>query len=419
MGVPFRPAVLALALLAVASPVGAQWSQVPELPTSNVFSVRVSGDTILAGVDTCVFISTDAGAGWKRSAKPVAGVTSIQALLMRNGRLYAGTFGQGVFVSDDLGDTWQAFSQGLVGGVLNSQLFLSDFVVRGDSLFGATLGAGVYMRGLASADTWHHFGEEFEPNQASNVDGLALGGTRLMAAAGGNGTVLFRDPGDADWTVSELGNIGLLPGIQARAAVFTGTGWVVGTNTGIFHSVGGQEPWSFTDLGLGPMGNEAFATRGHRLFAAFDTPLAAVIEHSGDDGATWEPLESLPLVFVYKLAMSGDELYAGRADGLWRRSTATVSVPGGGERGRLRFALAGPQPAHDVVRLRFELPQAGLASIDVFDVSGRRVADVTRGTWSAGAHEVAWDAHDFGPGVFEARLTAPGAHEVVRIVHIR
>jgi len=165
-------------------------------------------------------------------------------MMVRNGRVFVGTAGLGVFVSANLGQTWQAFNEGLVGGFLNTQLDVSDLQVRGDSLYASTLGAGVYVRRLTGVNTWHHFGEEFEPNQASNVRGLAVGGTRLLAAAGGNGSVFFRDPGDADWTVSWLDNVGLRPGLQAFGAVWTGTGWVVATGVGqgVFSSTLGQEP---------------------------------------------------------------------------------------------------------------------------------------------------------------------------------
>ena len=71
----------------------------------------------------------------------------------------------------------------------------------------------------------------------------------------------------------------------------------------------------------------AFATQGHHLFAAFDLVNQAVMGQCKDDGATWQLLESLPGAFVYDLAMSGSDLYAARADGLWRRSTGTLSVP--------------------------------------------------------------------------------------------
>ena len=420
----FQYCVIAFGLVVAASPATAQWTRVTDLPASDVLTVRANGDTIVAGTTTLAYVSTDAGASWQPLSKPGTGVPFVQAVLLRNGELYAGTVGQGVFVSTDLGQTWQAFNQGLVGGILDSQLDVGDLQVRGDSLYAATFGAGVYVRNLAGAGTWSHFGEEFEPNQASNVEALALGGTRLLAMAGGNGSVFFRDPGDSDWTISWLNNVGLHPGFQADAAAWTGTGWVVSAagGRGVFHSVLGQEPWTFLNLNIGILNHTAFVTRGHHLFAAFGVVNGgniAVVEQSDDDGATWDLMEVLPGVFVYKMAISGTDLYAGRADGLWRRSTATVSVPGNGEPIGFRFALAGPQPVADVVRFRFELPEAGSACIEVFDIAGRRAAEPIRQSWPAGPHEVSWDARSVGPGVYAARLTAGGRQEVVRLVRVR
>jgi hypothetical protein len=417
-----RTCILALGLVAAVSPAAAQWTRVTDLPQSNVFSVRAKGDTLVAGANTLAYVSTDAGSSWRPPSQP--GTSSIRAVVVRNGKLYVGTSGQGVFISDNLGQTWRAFNEGLVGGLFNSQLDVSDLQVRGDSLYAATLGAGVYVRNLAGAGTWSHFGEEFEANQASNVFVLALGGSRLLAGAGGNGSVFFRDPGAAGWTESLLGNIALRPGLQASAASWTGTGWVVGASggRGVFKSLLGQEPWTFVDLNLGPLKFVALATRSHRLFSAFDIVVngadEAVMEQSGDDGATWQSLDVLPNTFVFQLTTVGSDLYAARADGLWRRSIANVSVPGQGQDGGLRFALVGPRPAAHVVRLSFDLPQAGSASIDVFDVTGRRATAPIRQTWSAGTHEVSLDAGGLRPGVYEARLTAGSRHEVVRIVLI-
>jgi hypothetical protein len=422
MIVALKSAAFAIALLVAASPAAAQWERVVDLPASNVFSLSTKGDTILAGTDTSVFVSTNAGTSWHHSPRPAAGVGAIMAVVMRNGRLFAGTFGQGVFISDNLGATWQAFNQGLVGGILNSQLQVSELQVRGDNLYAATEGAGVYVRGLAGGGTWSPLGTALEDNQDPNVSSLVLGGPRLLALAGGNGQVYFNDPGDVDWTQSSLRNAGLFPGVQGQQGVFTGSGWVVGTNSDLFISASGQEPWTRSRLGLGGLNWSAFATHDQFLFGAFDIVSdvnVAVIEHSEDDGATWHVLDVLLNEFVFKLAFSGTELYAAQVDGLWRRATSTVSVPGSEAPSALHFALAGPQPVGDAVRFRFELPEAGSASIDVFDVSGRRAAAPARGSWSAGVHEVSWNAQALGPGVYEALLTAGGRHAVVRLVHVR
>jgi photosystem II stability/assembly factor-like uncharacterized protein len=414
-----RFGAVALSLFLVTTSAWAQFERVDDIPATEVFSVRANGDTIAAGVDTAIYVSTDAGKHWRRSAKPVNDVTSIESIWIRNQRLYVATFGQGVFVTDDLGATWQAFNQGLVGGLADSQLKVSDLQVRGDSLYAATLGAGVYVRSLAGPSAWHPFGDAFELNQASNVNDLALGGSRLLASAGSNGAVFDRDPGDPDWTNSNLDNVGIRSGLQAQTAAWTGTGWVVGALSGVFRSVAGSEPWTRAGLRLGLVNWTAFATQGHHLFAAFDLANQVVMGQCDDDGATWQLLESLPGAFVFDLAMSGNDLYAARADGLWRRSGATLSVPIGGEPKVLRFALAGPQPFGDKARLRFYMPEAGTASVEVFDVLGRRATDRVEEWWSSGPHEVALDARRLSPGVYTARLRAAGTSEVVRLVHLR
>ena len=409
---------LALLTLTVAAPASAQWSRVTEVPVTALFSILARGDTIVAGADTAVYVSTNGGTSWTRSARPVAGVAAITALWIRNGRLFIGTFGQGVFVSDDLGTSWQAFNQGLVGGFLDTQLKLDDLVSRGDSLYAATAGAGVYVRTLAGADIWHPFGDVFEPNQASSVNSITLGGIRLLATGGANGEVFVRDPADGDWTISNLDNLGLHPGLEAQAAEWNGFGWVVGANLGVFRSATGQEPWTRFDPAVGTIRLITFASQGRHLFAAIDTPISAVMEESGDDGATWGSAETLPGVFVARLAVSGGFLYAARGDGLWRHAIATASVPPGGASGGVRFALAGPQPFGDRARLRFELPAPGEASIEVFDAQGRLAIDRLGGWWSAGPHEVTLDAQGLSAGVYAARLTAGGGHEVLRLVHL-
>ena len=410
----------AFALCVAASPAAAQWTQVDAVPSGLVIAVRSFGDTIVAGTTTLAFVSTDAGASWHPS-QPSANGVPIQSMLVRNGKLYVGTSGLGVFVSANLGQTWQAFNEGLVGGFLNTQLDVSDLKLRGDSLYASTFGAGVYVRRLTGVDTWHHFGEEFEPNQASNVRGLAVGGTRLLAAGGANGSVFFRDPGDAEWTLSWLDNVGLRPGLEAFGAVWTGTGWVVATGVGrgVFSSTQGHEPWTAVNLGLGLLNSGTLSLREHRVFGAFNRNNDVVIADSEDDGLNWDVLDVLPQTFVFQMATVGTELYAGRADGLWRRSTSTVSVPGNGGRAGLGLAIAGAQPAAQDVRLRFNMPEAGNASIEVFDVAGRRAAELEQGSLSAGPHELSWSAGELGPGVYAVRLTVGQRHEVVRLVRVR
>ncbi len=412
-----RALLVIAGMLVVASSAHAQWTRVLELPASQMYSVWTKGDTITAGDDTLAYVSTNGGATWKRSVRITTGTATVEVVRMHKGKLYAGTFGQGVFVSDNLGDSWTAFNQGLTGGIANSHLFISDMLVRGESLFVATSGAGPYIRNLAAAGTWSHYGNVFEPNQSSNMNAITASPTRLFACAGANGTAFFRDPNQPDWTLTWLNNIGIVPGLGALTAIWTGTRWVVGSNIGVFHSVLGQSPWTFSDVGLGTLFNVGFAMRGSTVFACFGTGGGSTFAFSMDHGASWWPIETLPGTFTFRIATHGNTLYAARFDGLWRRSIATVDAPPTPAPSRLQFALVGPNPVRDEVHFQFDLPETGPAAIDVFDVRGRRVARVVESR-PAGTNQLQWSARGLARGVYVARLTAGDESATARFVRV-
>jgi hypothetical protein len=407
-------ACLAGAVLAGAA--AAQFTRIAAVPASDVFAVRIVGDTIAAAVDSAVYVSTDAGATW-RHAPRVAPNVPVVALWIRNARVYAGTLGKGVFVSDDLGTSWQPFNEGLVGGFLDSQLDVSDLELSGDQLVAATLGAGVWARTLTAANTWHPFGNEFEPNQASNVNDVALGGTRLLACAGGNGTTFHRDPADVEWTVDFLVNGTLRPGTSAETALWTGSRWIVGTNAGAFFSPNGEAPWTPAIADLRNIAWSTFVQQGLTVFAAFDSVNRILFAESHDDGASWTVQERVFPAVAYQLAIHGNDLYAARSDGLWVRPLLPTAVDPAPRAGGLRFALA-TQPVRDVARFRFALPNAAEAAIDVFDVTGRRASDRIAGYWSAGPHELSVDERRLRPGVYSVRLTSGREHQTVRLVRV-
>ena len=411
-------ALILVASLSLASPARAQWSRVTEVPPTTFFSVWTNGDTIATSGDSTVFVSTDRGVTWKGSAVVTSSGLEVERVRIRNGRLYAATRRNGIFISDDLGGTWADFNQGLVGGFGNSQLDIVDLAIRGDSMYIATEGSGAWVRNL-SAGTWHLFGNVFGPDQATNMTAIAAGGPRLFAAGGFNGTVFFRDPGDPDWTQSLLFNDRIAAGLAALSALWTGSRWVVGSNIGIFLSAEAESPWTFVDPGAGrPLFAVPLALRGHDLFASFGA-FSSAIELSRDEGETWQLLETLP-VPVSGLAVVDNTLYASRLDGLWRRTlddVPIVSVPPLVP--HLGFAIAGAQPVGGAVRFRFALPEPGRAVVDVFDLAGRHVATPIAAAFDAGAREAVWDAHDLAPGVYHARLSVGSRSETLRLVLVR
>jgi hypothetical protein len=69
-----------------------------------------------------------------------------------------------------------------------------------------------------------------------------------------------------------------------------------------------------------------------------------------------------------------------------------------------------PNPFNPSTQIKFDLPEDSHVSLSVFDVLGRKVAQVVSDNYVAGYHSVSWDASAVASGVYFARFTAMDAH---------
>jgi len=87
---------------------------------------------------------------------------------------------------------------------------------------------------------------------------------------------------------------------------------------------------------------------------------------------------------------------------------------------RLAQNFPNPYPlAAGGTTVRFTLPGAAKATLDVFDIRGRRVRNLASGTFAKGATEIVWDGTDstgrrLSSGIYFYRLEVPGAYVETR-----
>jgi hypothetical protein len=87
-------------------------------------------------------------------------------------------------------------------------------------------------------------------------------------------------------------------------------------------------------------------------------------------------------------------------------ATAVEGQPSSAE---LSLERVRPDPATPPVRVVFALPQDGRARLGIFDASGRRVAALADGFFSAGRHAVTWSASSKArAGIYFVRLEVEG-----------
>jgi hypothetical protein len=103
-----------------------------------------------------------------------------------------------------------------------------------------------------------------------------------------------------------------------------------------------------------------------------------------------------------------------------RFGPVAVEMPAGAKRA---FALAQsyPNPARTRATIKFTLPAATTAELEVYDLSGRRVATLFAGAAEAGEREVVWeltgdDGAAVPPGVYVYRLRTPDDVAARRLV---
>jgi flagellar hook assembly protein FlgD len=89
----------------------------------------------------------------------------------------------------------------------------------------------------------------------------------------------------------------------------------------------------------------------------------------------------------------------------------------------LALARPAPNPGLGTTLLRFSLPQAGHARLEILDLSGRRLWQV-ESELGAGPHEWRWDGRgeqggSVGAGLYFVRLVTPWGNRTERLVWLR
>ncbi len=78
-----------------------------------------------------------------------------------------------------------------------------------------------------------------------------------------------------------------------------------------------------------------------------------------------------------------------------------------------------PNPFNSRVQLNYELPEASMVSIRVFDTSGRLVATLADGDVEAGTHSVMWNGKDNPSGIYLIRVNMGGVNITKKVALIR
>ena len=189
----------------------------------------------------------------------------------------------------------------------------------------------------------------------------------------------------------------------------------------LFYSVGGMHPirWQIAPTPLAPAALWSPQATLASEMPGTDHLFASEMLHDGTRDYFMAANDSTNGISIYEVAWdaSPDFHFVDPAGAL------AVSADRGGSSPGLGLETLGPRVSPAPV-LRYVLPAAMHARLELMDVAGRRVRVLRSDTDAAGAHAVQWDGHDESggetpAGVYFARLTTPLGTRSARVTLAR
>ncbi|MCA9727052.1 MAG: T9SS type A sorting domain-containing protein, partial [Candidatus Eisenbacteria bacterium] len=210
------------------------------------------------------------------------------------------------------------------------------------------------------------------------------------------------------------------------------------------------EQFRFDVLGLT---NDGVGNRAYQSLAGQETTYAQVVRESLPDdnyrvvldGVSWHHLSErdgpadcvgdsahIVTAVYHEIAAALEWVYDGPAEipsdcysyGVHTCITGADDSPGAVDTGVTRLYQNAPNPFNPRTLLRYTLAQAGPVTLTIFDVNGRRVRTLVKGSIDAGLHEVVWDGrddagHPLGSGVYWSQLEAGSYRTNKKMIALR
>jgi photosystem II stability/assembly factor-like uncharacterized protein len=285
-----------------------QYGSYGQQVTSIQALTAVGDDLVYAGsFGLGLFRSEDRGVNWMKSGQGVTDPFILTLTTGKDGAIYAGTFRGGVFRSRDQGKSWQAINSGLKRLEIKALLAVNHGVYAGTS-------DGVYR---LTADRWSVVTTGLDDIL---VHALALSsdGT-LFAGTSGKGVLRFKAQ-STGWVREREGlkdhegmteNFIRVLTIDPDGAIYAGT-----FDGGVFCSADGGGTWRPISRALPNDSIRGIVFNSRGLFVATGHGIFKTI----DKGRQWVPLNNgLTSMAIQVLIESGaGVLYAGTSEGAFR-----------------------------------------------------------------------------------------------------
>jgi len=170
--------------------------------------------------------------------------------------------------------------------------------------------------------------------------------------------------------------------------------WGLGVDSNYFmqHTVSAQGTVSFYAYGPDGLGLGAFSYAGEILGAKHSNVIL-------DNGSSYDGIYSDNITPLVTGESNQGARFCAQDSFKGIITNKSVSVD---ENAPVAFSVAQnmPNPFNPTTTISFTLPEAGMVSVDVYNVAGQKVDTIINEHMNTGSHSVVWDASGFSAGIY-------------------
>lgn len=164
---------------------------------ASIQCVAVNENLVVAGTNNGVYVSLDKGENWEAKNSGLENL-NINSTHIDGSKLYIGTLGGGIYYSSDNGDSWTTKNSGL------ENLNIITFAVQGNDIFVGTYENGFYV----SSDNGDNWGKKkITASTAGVITSIVFIGGTIYAGLSQEGLFRSLDNGET-WETKNSGRLG-------------------------------------------------------------------------------------------------------------------------------------------------------------------------------------------------------------------
>jgi photosystem II stability/assembly factor-like uncharacterized protein len=377
-----------------------QW-QLTSLDSLTVFSLAAKGDTIFAGTEYGVYMSTNNGDNWKVVDSGLINIFILSFAISGN-NIFVATNGDGVFLSSNNGQLWTAVNNGLTPNIIEALIISKDTIYAGGNC------GGVYLSSN-NGNSWKAVDSGLMDTTVTNcIFSLAKSDSNIFA--GTPDGVYYSSNNGMFWKAVNntlpINYYGDYPFVNAlaikRDTVFAGA------DQGLFSSSNNGSSWIGVNSGSSNSWVFSLITSGNSIFAG----TASGVCFSSNNGSKWTAINNgLPTnTSVEALAINENYLFAGTGNdyggiGVWRLPISALGIKEINDNAG-NIAVY-PNPVINNVTIE----SMQKSTIEIIDIQGQTIMQQTV---PQGKSDI--DISGLVKGVYILRLCSNDKTEVTRIV---